>query len=547
MPASIRGVLHERLDRLDREERSLLERAAVAGRSFSLEAVLDLTPEGERGRVQAHLLALARKRFVRPDPAAPDEGFRFHHALIRDAAYDGMPKTTRAEHHERVAARLTADGAEDALVGYHLEQACTFRRQLGTPDPELGARAGRLLRAAAQEAFARSDLPATISLFERARALLPPNDAAQLLPRLGQALFECGRFAEADQVLAAAVEEVGAESVLGLRARVEQQYVRLLAESAGPRAEARDVAADALAVFEQHGDDLGRCRAWCLHAYVEWAEGHATAADGAWQRAAEHARAAGDQRELFEILGWRASAAVEGPTPVDEGIETCREILAQVRASPVAVAVTLHPLAALHAMRGEFDEARSEVREGNAILAEFDRLQSAVSHHEALVEVLAGNPGEAAARLRKGYERLEQLGEKATLATTAAMLAQDLYLQERFDEADLFCSASEREAPDDDVTTQLIWRSVRAKLLARTGEIGAAETLARDAVRLVLQTDQLNRQGDTLLDLAEVLRAGGRHVEAAEAVADAIGRYARKGNIVSADRARALAAALGAR
>src|SRR5262249_49096283 len=45
MPASIRGVLHERLDRLPRQERALLERAAVVGRSFSLEAVEDLTPD----------------------------------------------------------------------------------------------------------------------------------------------------------------------------------------------------------------------------------------------------------------------------------------------------------------------------------------------------------------------------------------------------------------------------------------------------------------------------------------------------------------------
>ena len=106
MPVSIRGVLHERLDRLERQERSVLERAAVTGRSFSLEAVLDLTPEEERESVQARLLALVRKRFVRLDTTAPDEGFRFHHALIRDAAYDGIPKRTRAELHERAAARL---------------------------------------------------------------------------------------------------------------------------------------------------------------------------------------------------------------------------------------------------------------------------------------------------------------------------------------------------------------------------------------------------------------------------------------------------------
>jgi DNA-binding SARP family transcriptional activator/class 3 adenylate cyclase len=547
MPVSIRGVLHERLDRLDREERSLLERAAVAGRSFSLEAVLDLTPQGERERVQAHLLALARRRFVRPDPSAPDEGFRFHHALIRDAAYDGIPKTTRAELHRRVAARLDATGADGALVGYHLEQACVFRRELGTPDPELGAHAGRLLRAAAQEAFGRSDLPATISLLGRARTLLPAEEAVQLLPRLGQAFFEYGRFAEADEVLSAAIAHAGAESVLGLRARVEQGFVHLQTESAEPTGEARRVAATALPVFEEHGDDLGCCRAWCLLATVEWAEGHAIAADEAWQHAARYARAAGEERELFEILGWRASAAVWGPAPVSEGIDTCSTILDQVRASPVAVAVILHPLAALHAMRGDFGLARSAIREGNEILDELDRLKSVVSHHEALVELLAGNPAAAAARLQAGYERLEEMGEKQTLSTTAALIAQALYMQERYEEAERFCSVSERTAPDDDLSTHVIWRGVRAKLLAREGEHDRADALAREAVRLASQTDHINRHADTLLDLAEVLRAGGQRAQADAAVREALARYSQKGNTVSAERARSLVATPGAR
>ena len=96
MPDSIRGVLHARLDRLDREERVLLERAAVVGRSFTLETVLELTRPDERDGVHAHLLALTRKKLLRLDPATPAEGFRFHHALIRDAAYDGLPKAARS-------------------------------------------------------------------------------------------------------------------------------------------------------------------------------------------------------------------------------------------------------------------------------------------------------------------------------------------------------------------------------------------------------------------------------------------------------------------
>ena len=100
------------------------------------------------------------------------------------------------------------------------------------------------------------------------------------------------------------------------------------------------------------GDDLGQCRAWRLRAWIDWIEGLVGRADEAWQRAATHARRAGDERELFEILGWRASAAVFGPTPVPEAIRRCEQIREQVRDSPVAVAMTLHPLGLLHAMTG---------------------------------------------------------------------------------------------------------------------------------------------------------------------------------------------------
>jgi DNA-binding SARP family transcriptional activator len=547
MPGSIRGVLHERLDRLDRQDRSLLERAAVAGRSFSLEAVLHLTEADEREHVQARLLALVRSRFVRPDLAAPEEGFRFHHALIRDAAYDGIPKAARADLHERVAARLESRGAEEAVVGYHLEQAFRLRDELGARDEELGARAGGALRAAAGKAFAASDLPATVSLLERARTLLPPAEAAELLPKLGQALFDSGRFAEAEAVLDEAVEHAASGPLIASRARVERQFVRLQADAAGEIGEARAAALDALRVFDESDDDVGRCRAWCLLAWIEWTESHATAADEAWRQASVYARTSGEERELFEILGWRASAAVESPTPVDEAIQTCGEIREQVRASPVAVAVTLHPLAALHAMRGEFDEARVLVREGNAILADVGRLQSAVSHHEALVEMLAGNPSGAEEQLLAGYERLEEMGEKAVLATTAAMLAQALYTQESYEEAERFCSVSEHTGAVEDLLTQVIWRGVRAKILARRGQLDEAQALALEATRLVGQTDLVNRQGDALLDLAEVLRAAGRTADADAAARDALDRYTLKGNVVGAENARLLVATVDAR
>jgi predicted ATPase len=175
LSGSIRGVLHARLDRLDMVERAVLERAAVIGRSFSLDADLQLIQPSERERAQARVFELVRRGLVRPDVALAEDGFRFRHALIREAVYEAMPKAVRADLHETVAAQLDDVGAEPAVVGFHLEHTCLLRRELGVRDTELAKRCGRLLRLAAEETLSRTDAPATISLLERARALLRPD------------------------------------------------------------------------------------------------------------------------------------------------------------------------------------------------------------------------------------------------------------------------------------------------------------------------------------------------------------------------------------
>ena len=221
----------------------------------------------------------------------------------------------------------------------------------------------------------------------------------------------------------------------------------------------------------------------------------------------------------------------------------CNEFRNEVESDPVSVAVILNPLAALHAMIGEFDRARELTREGSRILSDVGRMQSAVDHHEALVHTLAGEPAVAAELLRTGYERLEHMGEKSLLSTTAAMLAQAVYAQGLYGEADLYCGVSEATAAHDDLLSQTIWRGVRSKLLARQGEFQEAEGLAAEAVDLIARTDLLSHHGEALLDLAEVLRLADRQAKADEAAHAALELYQRKGNVVGAGLARSLVAA----
>ena len=205
--------------------------------------------------------------------------------------------------------------------------------------------------------------------------------------------------------------------------------------------------------------------------------------------------------------------------------------------SPVAVAGTLRPLALLRALTGEFAAARRLIADSNAILDELGQLHSRVSHHEAQVELLAGDPAAAGVRLQADMERLGALGEQALLATTAAMLAQARYAEGRHDEAVSLSEVAERSAAHEDRSTQAIWRGVRAQVLARRGRHEEAEALAREAVALVEPSDALTDQGDALLALAEILELRGRPADAAPLRARQLARYRSKGATVPMRRA----------
>ena len=255
------------------------------------------------------------------------------------------------------------------------------------------------MKTAAQAAQTRAD-PATASAqLERALVLSEPTDRGALLPALGAALFDAGRITEAKSVLDEGIAD--ASPALRARARIEREFVRLEEETSGGIEAAMRVADEVLPLLERDGDRHGQCRAWSLRAIVAWIVGHVERADAAWSRAEAFA---GDERQRFGIIGWRATAAVLGPTPVDEAIRRCERFCDALSTSPVAVAWALNPLASLHAMNGEFELAEEFLRQANETLHQLGGLGASVSHHEALVRLLAGQPELAEATLRGGAD-----------------------------------------------------------------------------------------------------------------------------------------------
>src|SRR5207302_1632921 len=164
------ALLQARLDRLTTPERTVIERGAVEGQVFHRGAVEELATDSVD--VGTNLLALVRKELIRPEKAtvAEEDAFRFRHLLIRDAAYESLPKETRASLHERFADWLDSHGdliEQDEIVGYHLEQAAHYRAEIGAEDGGVAERAAMRLVAAGRGALGRGDFRAATALLRR--------------------------------------------------------------------------------------------------------------------------------------------------------------------------------------------------------------------------------------------------------------------------------------------------------------------------------------------------------------------------------------------
>jgi predicted ATPase/class 3 adenylate cyclase len=560
IPPTVQAVLAARIDRLPPPERTVAQRASVQGRAFSRRALAELVGGRNLATLDATLGALQRRELIQRDPRAfrGDDGLRFAHGLIRDAAYRFLPKETRSELHERLANWLDRAaeqplGEQEEVVGYHLEQAYHYRAELGRVGPReraLGAEAARRLDSSGRRAFARSDLPAAVKLLERAEALLSRDDRAraELLPSLGAALTEAGRLSEADRVLVEAVDcsRVNDDERLEAHAVVERLFLRIQVDTEKAMTEARELGERLRATFEANDDARGLCKVWRLRALVHWLEGRCLAADAAWERAAGHAREAGDNRERAEILSWVASSAFIGPIPVSDGIRRCESILEQVRDDRRSAAATLYPLAGLYAMIGRFSDARQRLESAYQTLEDlgYVTLNSSFMEWVGFVELLAGDLVRAEERLKFGLSRLEEMGERAFVSSSAALLAEVLYRKGRHDEAARFVDRSQETAAPDDLAAHIVWRTVRAKILALTGGLEEAEALARHAVSLAEKTDWSTHHAAACLALGEVLREQGRVREAEAAIGRALAIHERKGDIVLAERVRTLLAGL---
>jgi hypothetical protein len=533
VPPSIQALLAARLDQLDAPERTVLERGAVEGKVFHRGAVEALAPD--EPEAPQRLMALVRKELIRPDqPQIPgDDAFRFRHLLIRDAAYDALPKATRAELHERFAAWLEEFGAElvelDEILGYHLEQAALYRAELGTPDGAVGARAARHLLAAGRRALLRDDGPAAAALLSRACDLLPSGARDDVLIDLSRPLARSGEFEQ----LRSAVEELKSSADPRSRAYGVLFEVELWrsVDPARVVADGEPAAAEAAATFSELGDERGLALASQARFDVYWMQSRSIPAHAAVLETREHASRSGDAAVSRQAIAMGHGVLMFGYLPVEEALLEIETMQQAAGESVVIRTAMLQAKGYVLGLQGGFAEGLQLIVQARDLFMERgDRvMHGAIGHAFAIIALLARDPDAAVEDLRRSVRELEELGEHGFRSTSLALLAVALQAAGDPDEAERMALASEELSAADDYINFAYSRAVRALLVAERGQLDEAEKLARSAVEYAFRTDFPLVRADALAALARALRSAGREAEAEDALAQAVGFYEAKG------------------
>jgi tetratricopeptide (TPR) repeat protein len=545
VPPTIQLLLAARLDRLDAEERAVMERGAVEGKVFHAGAVTSLVPEGLRAQVRPRLLTLARKELIRPDRPefAGEDAFRFRHLLIRDAAYQAMPKEQRADLHERYAEWLEGASGERRddyveIFGHHLERAWHYRRELGVDDERteaLGNRAAEALRASADRSVTRGDLSTATHLLERAVAASSArvNDLARV--ELAELLLSQSRYSEAD-VPASGLLEASHDPTVQIRARLVSLSVR---EQTDPTWRFDD-SERILRALREEAERLGE------QMIVDKCELY-------YGRLCFFGGDTGTQREVslrllprvdqLPVLDRRdvafglVAAVAWGPVPVGEGV--AGEDIERIHGgSLLGRSRALFWRSMIHSMLDDIDGFDASIAELDALYDELGEMKLRYLNGQIRSECLwrLGRVDDAidwGIAVKAVYDDLGETGANSTLTALTAYYACHRGSLEQGEE---LISAARVMAADDDFAAQVPIDWAEARLASARGEHERALEFVDAAAALLVPTDYLMFEAETQRVRGHVLAAAGRAGEATEAFDVAIAMFERKGDVASAHR-----------
>jgi class 3 adenylate cyclase/tetratricopeptide (TPR) repeat protein len=518
IPDTLQALIAARIDRLQPGEKLLLQRAAVVGRTFWAGSVRYLLPD--EADVPLLLDDLLLRDFIvreQRSSISGEEAFRFKHVLIREVAYAGLSKSSRADLHRRFAAWLHGRVGEELIEirGYHLDQACRMLAELdGAPPADLASQTAAVLEAAGRRALAREANASARKLLLRSVELEPTLERRYNAARAAWKLSDfAATYAE--------MEAIRADAAQAGNRRIEAWALIGLAESTLLRnadVENATVLGDLALEVVPEDDYEARFGAFDLHANIAHWRGDMYESERFLKAALEAAQAAGrpdlESKAVTELgqIQLPRGDAVAARALIERGAE-----LADETGSIVARAWARRAQGELALADGEPREAARLFEESRGLFDETGTALPYARTTNSLARVLwqEGELGRAERLYREAIKVLESLEDRGTLCESQRQLAQVLLEQGRVDEAERLALASRQTVGPQDVVSQATTRMALGLVRAVQGRDNEAEKLLREAVDAIADVEYPKVECGSIQALVQFLRERGREDEAA--------------------------------
>ena len=532
-------------------ERRFFSELSVFAGGFSLQAAAAVSCGGNQPGGLDLIDQLTAKSLVTAQ--ATTGGSRYQMLeTVRDYAAGQLAEAGQAGQVQgRHAAAFLGLAEQEPGLGVLSAEQDNFRAALGyslSVGDEIGP---RLAAALGDFWLARGFFQEGRDWLERAlaRHTAPDRLRAELLRQLGVVLYESGELDQAEAILSEGLHVAEQAGMPAAQARIRCVLAEIGVLHGGGTRQALQVCQAAAAMLESEGDLAGAAQAWLSAGEMHYFVGDSPAEEQCLERAIAHARRAGNRQLELRSCMWLAITFITLRVPVDAAISRVEQLLADARGEPWAEAEMLQQLALLYAYAGRFADARAARARGRSMLIGFGAglTLAIVPFHSGMIELIAGDPAAAERELRAGYEMLLAIGERGFLASTAALLAEAVYAQDRLEEAEQLTAQAEALAKPGDNANQARCRATRAKLLARRGEFATARRLAGQAAALVSPTSWAALRAEMLAAKAEVSRLAGAPGEAEASLRQALRIYENRRAAPLAERTRAALASLVAR
>jgi class 3 adenylate cyclase/tetratricopeptide (TPR) repeat protein len=518
IPHTVQAMIAARIDRLPRAEKAVLRRAAVAGRTFWSGAVDVLTDGSDdlggclEDLVQRDFLVREQRSTIRGE-----EAYRFKHVLIRDVAYVGLSKSTRALFHRQMADWLATRTVADELVeirAYHLDEATKLVAELeGRVSADFAAEAAAVIEHAGRRALSREANRGARRLFVRAVELEPTLERRYLAARAAWRLTDIPAVSTEMQEVREASRREGDARIEG-RALTVLALVSLYRD--GDNDSARALAAAALGVIDST-DDVGRFDALEILSTVCWWEGDlaeverlATERLAIAERIGRSDLQSGVLLELNDVYNARLEPE-RAHAPLARAIE-----LANESGSPTTRGWTLRAVGRQAALEGRLADAQASLEQAQVLFAESGAALTLARTLNWLAFVVweRRDLRHAEEILREAVRILKPLKDRGTLVESQRMLAQVLLEQGRLDEAERFALEARVTVGAGDVSSGSTTLLALGLVRAAQGRDEEAEQLLREAVAILEPTGFRRHQIGQLEALARFLHDRDREDEA---------------------------------